>query len=52
MDSAERFENHEPSVFNELIQAGYEEEVIEQYRLAFVKFLAGAVEIEIDVKVF
>lgn len=52
MDSTECFENHETRTLNEIGQPLQEEEVVIQFRLAFVQLGPGALEVKVDVQMF
>jgi hypothetical protein len=50
VNAAEGFENHQACIFDELVQAGNEEEVIIENLLALVQLLPSTIEVEVDVK--
>jgi len=51
MDPTKSLEDHQPRVFNELVQTGDQEEVVDQDGLAFPQLLLGAVEVKVDIEV-
>jgi hypothetical protein len=52
MDAAERLENHEPSILDELVQAANDEKVVQDDGLAFVQLEASAFKVKVDVQMF
>ena len=51
MDTAESFEDHEPGIFDEIVEDGNQEKVVQQDVFALSKFLLCCIKIEIDVQV-
>ena len=51
MDPAERLEDHHPGVLNEVVQAGHQEEVVDQDSFAVSQLLLSTVEVEVDIEV-
>lgn len=51
VDTTKGFKNHQPSVFDEIIQNGDQEKIIQQDVLALAQFLLRRIEIKINVKV-
>lgn len=52
MDPTKSFENHEPSILNEIVQDGNEKEVVEQNIFTLTQFLLGGIKVKVDVQVF
>ena len=51
MNPAEGFKDHHPGVLDKIIQAGHQEEVVHQDRLAVPQLLLGSVKIKVDIQV-
>lgn len=49
MDPAEGLKDHEPGVFHELLETGYEEEIVGKHRLALVQLATGRVKVKVHV---
>ena len=50
MNAAEGFKNHQSSILYKLLQAGNQEEIIEQHCLAFMQLLASSIKVKVDVQ--
>jgi hypothetical protein len=50
VDAAEGFKNHEAGIFDKLVEASDEEEVIVQHFLALVELLPSTIKVKIDVE--
>lgn len=52
MDTAERLEDHQTGIFDELLQTSDDEEIVHDHRLALVQLHPGALEVKVHVQVF
>lgn len=50
MNSAEKFEDHEPSILNEVGLTGHQEEVILQYSCTLLQLLLCGIKVKVDIQ--
>lgn len=51
MNSAEKLKDHEPSILDEVVLTGHEEEVVLQHSSTLLQLLLGCIKIKVNVKV-
>ena len=52
MNTTESFKNHEPGVFDEVLETSDQEEVGAEDSLTFSQFLLGTIKIEFHIQIF